>query len=242
MPILSFCASVHLPFLCDARPARWQSLFWSRYASGCGLFVSDHPLSAPPFSWFGSAPACHRSASHCRSGSECCSPPPSCPPASFAPESHPASGPVPRCDHAAHGRSPARSLVPNGPASWRPAPSPYRSGRSCDTPRSPVLPVPAFRNSSCARASESACARPLPPAFVAGREADFADAAFPGPRRRHPPTPHLPTTHPRLASTVPTTRPLPRQTNSPTQLAVGAATGSSAFLLALGGVTAHTTF
>src|SRR3989442_14527239 len=169
-------------------------------------------------------PARHRSAIHCRSGSEFSSPPPSCPPASFAPESHAALGPGPQSDHAAHGQSPARSLVPNAPASWRPAPSPYRSGRSCDTPHSPLLPVPAFRNSSYARASESACARLPPPAFADALAADSADVAFLAPRTLHLPVPHLPIIHPPLASTAPTTRPLPRQTNSPTQLAADAAT------------------
>ena len=46
----------------------------------------------------------------------------------------------------------------------------------------------------------------------------------PGRRTRYPITPHPLIAHPQLASTVPTARPLPRQTNPPTPLAAGAAT------------------
>src|SRR6201998_189209 len=85
----------------------------------------------------------------------------------------PALAPGPRFDPAAPRWSPLQSLVPTAPASWHPVLFPCPPDRNCDRPRWHVLPAPESRNSSCAHASESACARPLLPAFADALEPDF---------------------------------------------------------------------
>lgn len=88
----------------------------------------------------------------------------------------------------------------------------------------PVLPAPELRNSSCAHASESACAKLLPLAFADVLEPDSAHGACLGRPRLYPTIPHLLTAHRPPPSMAPTARPLLRQTNLPTRLAARAAT------------------
>src|SRR5208337_859703 len=92
-----------------------------------------------------------------------------------------------------------------------------------------VLPALQSRNSNCARASGSACARLLPLASAVARACGSADAVSLAPGRRLPTVPRPPTIDPPRASTAPTIRPLPRQTILPTNSAAGAAIGSLAF-------------
>src|SRR5262249_32170406 len=96
--------------------------------------------------------------------------------------------------------------------------------RNCDRQRCHVLPAPAFRNSSCAHASESAFATPLPPAFADALALHSVGGAGLEPRRLYPTTPHLLKAHRPPASMVPTARPLLRQTNLPIRLAARAVT------------------
>ena len=213
--------------------ARWRSPVWSPCASGCALSSSDCPLSLRSASWSASAPARHRSASRCRWDSGCCFPPPWCPLAACAPESLGAVAPNPRSDHATRESSRAQSPAPDEAASFHPALSPCQSGRNSGTPRWRVLPVLQSRNSNCARASGSACAALLPLASAAAPACGSAHAVSLAPGRPLPAVPRPPTIDPPPASTVPTTRPLLRRTNLPTNSAAGAAIGSLVFLLTL---------
>src|SRR5271157_1343138 len=128
---------------------------------------------------------------------------------------------------------------PDATASLHPALSPGQSGRNFGPPRWHVLPAPQSRNSNCARASGSACAGLLRLASAVAHACGSAHAVSLAPGRRLPTVPRPPTIDPPLASTVPTTRPLPRRTNSPTNSAAGAAIGSLAFLPTLVNSTAQ---
>src|ERR1700751_3674155 len=142
----------------------------------------------------------------------------------------PALAPGPRFDPAAPRWSPLQSLVPTAPASWHPVLFPCPPDKNCDRPRWPVLTAPESHNSSCAHASESACARPLLPAFADALEPDFACDVCLAPHRPYPTASRLPIAHRTPASLVPTARPLLRRTNLPKPLPVGAAALSLGFL------------
>src|ERR1700739_1246281 len=115
----------------------------------------------------------------------------------------PALAPGPRFDPAAPRWSPLQSLVPPAPASWHPVLFPCPPDKNCDRPRWHVLPAPESRNSSCAHASESACARPLLPAFADALEPDFARDVCLAFHRPYPTASRLPIAHRPPASMVP---------------------------------------